>query len=499
MPDERPNVVVILTDDQGPWAMGCAGNPEIRTPNLDRLAASGLRFENFFCASPVCSPARASLLTGLMPSRHGVLDWLARGNIDSAALDGLGQDDTAVEYLRGFTGYTEVLAARGWTVGLSGKWHLGDSGRPQKGFGHWFAHCQSGGHYYTRAPMFRHGRIEVQEKYLTEAIADDAVEFITRAASRGPFCAEVHFTAPHSPWVGCHPPETVASYADCPFRSCPELPAHPWQVASAPRAQDAQRRLLLQGYFAAVTEMDRGVGRVLDTLERLGIRERTLVFFLSDNGMCMGHHGVFGKGNATFPMNMFEESVKVPAILSQPGHLPQGRVETGLYSQVDWFPTLLDYLGLPDAGRDQRPGVSFADLLRGKPLPGREQVVVTEEYGPVRMIRDRDWKYVHRYPYGPHEFYHLAEDPGETRNLAERPESQARIRDYRNALEQFFRQHADPAVDGARQPVTGNGQVDRVGACAAQPASFNPRHAYMDADGKARPDEHRWGLFPTRP
>ena len=116
---KRPNIVFILTDDQGYWSLGCYGNQEIRTPNLDRLAEHGVRFENFFCVSPVCSPARASLMTGRIPSQHGVHDYLCGGN------GGAGQ--TAIEYLKGQRGYTDILAENGYTCGLSGKWHLGDN------------------------------------------------------------------------------------------------------------------------------------------------------------------------------------------------------------------------------------------------------------------------------------------------------------------------------------------------------------------------------------
>lgn len=489
------NVVMIVADDHGPWAMGCAGNREIFTPNLDRLAASGIRFESFFCTSPVCSPARASLLTGLIPSRHGVMDWLVRGNVNSATC-GVGNGDQAIEYLAGLTGYTDVLAAHGYTVALSGKWHLGDSARPQKGFSHWFAHAQSGSHYYTDSVMFRDGRPETQSQYLTHAITDDALAFISRSAATGPFCCEVHYTAPHSPWIDTHPRATVARYADCPFASCPDVPMHPWQIDSVPPDVWSARRETLAGYFAAVTEMDAGVGRILDRLEQLGLRENTLVFFCSDNGMNMGHHGVFGKGNGTFPFNMYDESVKVPAIISQPGSVPAGRVERGLWSHYDWFGTLLDYLGLPDDGRALRPGASFAELLRGRTVSGREQVVVFDEYGPARMIRDRQWKYIHRYPYGPHELYCLADDPGETRNLADDPDQAARMRDYRGRLEEFFIRHADPAIDGARQPVTGKGQIGWVGPRLVGPSSFNGRHAYKHRPQGDRQADNRWGLFP---
>src|SRR5699024_3576693 len=114
---KKPNIVFILSDDQGAWAMGCAGNDEMRTPNLDRLAASGIRFENFFCNSPVCSPSRASLFTGKMPSQHGVHDWIRDGNTGEGA----------IEYLRGQTAFTDVLAAHDYQCGISGKRHLGDS------------------------------------------------------------------------------------------------------------------------------------------------------------------------------------------------------------------------------------------------------------------------------------------------------------------------------------------------------------------------------------
>ena len=476
----RPNIALILTDDQGCWAMGCAGNDEIRTPNLDRLAATGTRFDHFFCASPVCSAARASLLTGGIPSQHGVHDWIRGGN----AADGA---DEPIEYLAGQTGYTEVLAGSGYACALSGKWHLGDSARPQKGFAHWYAHACGGGPYYG-APMIRDGGLHNEPAYVTDAITGDALAWLGgRGDDDQPFYLSVHYTAPHSPWGrDHHPHDLFDSYAECPFRSCPDESVHPWQMNSCPRGRGEKRRGLLQGYFAAVTAMDACVGHLLDRLEDMGIRDNTLVFFTSDNGMNMGHHGVFGKGNGTFPPNMYDTSVKVPALVSRPGHVPEGVVADALLSHYDWMPTLLDYLGLETPDAERLPGASFAPLLRGGSLEGRESVVVFDEYGPVRMIRTRDWKYVHRYPYGPHELYDLARDRAETRNLVGDPAREAVIAELKGQLDAWFARHADPLRDGAREAVTGKGQVALAGPAGQGRKAFEDDWWYLDADGKRR-------------
>ena len=185
---DRLNVIFILTDDQGPWSAGCCGNDEVHTPSIDRLAATGVRFQNFFCASPVCSPARASLMTGRMPSAHAVHDWIREGNMPPRA----------ARYLDGLTCYTDVLVANAYTVGLSGKWHLGDSMTPQRGFSHWFA-MPMGGSQYNDAEMIRDGVVDVQPGYLTDVITDDALRFIETNKDQ-PFYLTVHYNAPHTPF-----------------------------------------------------------------------------------------------------------------------------------------------------------------------------------------------------------------------------------------------------------------------------------------------------------
>lgn len=448
--ETRPNVVFLLADDQGAWALGCAGNSEVSTPHLDRLAAEGMRFSNFFCTSPVCSPARASLLTGRIPSQHGIHDWIREGNVG----------ERPIEYLQGQTAYTELLAEAGYECGISGKWHLGDSLRPQKGFSHWYVHQQGGGPYYN-APMIRDGQLVNEPGYITDVITDDALQFLDRQDGARPFYLSVHYTAPHSPWVNSHPQHYIDLYEDCAFESCPQEPRHPWAIPTAPWDHWRDN---LKGYYAAITAMDANIGRIIDKLEERGLREQTLVVFLSDNGFNCGHHGIWGKGNGTFPQNMFDTSVKIPAIFSHPGRIPQGRVCDELASGYDFMPTLLDYVRLGCAEAERLPGRSILPLLEGEEtIRGGDPIVIYDEYGPVRMIRTREWKYIHRYPYGPHELYDLVHDPGERRNRIDDPACEQQRVELKALLDNWFTRYADPAVDGVREPVTGYGQMDWAG------------------------------------
>jgi arylsulfatase A-like enzyme len=442
------NVLCILTDDQGVWAAGCYGNPEIRTPGIDRLAATGTRFEHFFVATPVCSPSRATLLTGRIPSQHGIHDWLR----------GCSLGEGATRFLDGEVAYTDVMREAGYRCGLSGKWHMGDDAIPQHGFDEWF--IATNGPYYG-ASCVRDGRAYEEPRYVTDVITDEGLAALERlAAGRAPFYLSVHYTAPHSPWLGQHPEGLVDSYADCPFESCPQEPLHPG--AGPLTAGHHGNREALQSYFASVTAMDAGVGRLLDRLEELGLRESTLVVFLSDNGFSCGHHGFWGKGNGTSPRNMYENSIRVPAVFSHPGSIPEDRVEGAMVSAYDFLPTLLEYLGLPVPSDRDLPGRSFLPALRGEELQGRGEVVIYDEYGPVRMIRTERHKYVHRHPDGPHELFDLAEDPDERRNLAAEPGREPLIRELRGRMEEWFARYVNPEIDGLKMDGSSRGQTGHM-------------------------------------
>lgn len=458
-----PNIVFILSDDQGPWALGCAGNTEIQTPHLDALAQEGTRLENFFCVSPVCSPARASLMTGQIPSRHGVHDYLTGVEVGPGAPD----------YLAGQQIFTDVLAGSGYRLGLSGKWHLGANDAPRQGFVHWYG-LEGGGSPYTGATMYRNGEREETSTYLTDAITDDASDFLNREAGRAePFFLAVNYTAPHKPWKGQHPQEFEDLYADCAFDSCPQEEPHPWQptVDGVAIGGEPDVRAALVGYFTAVSAMDAAIGRLLDQLDRLGIRENTLVIFSSDNGFNAGHHGVWGKGNGTFPQNMYDSSVKVPAIFHWPGRITPAQVRDELLSAYDVAATILELAGLDPAPFETGPGASFAPLLVADGGPAaqatsraQDAVVVYDEYGPVRMIRTQDFKYVHRYPHGPHELYDLAADPGERVNLMLDTAVHPALAGLRSRLAGWFAEHGVPEFDGAALPVAGAGQHSPLGS-----------------------------------
>lgn len=352
---------------------------------------------------------------------------------------------------------------------------MGDSHRPQKGFEYWAVHAKGGGPYYD-APMVQGDDVVVEPRYVTDVITDNALRWLgARAGAATPFYLSVHYTAPHSPWERSqHPAELFDPYYDtCPFASLPDgVTPPPWvEGLNIPIRSAAARRGALSGYFAAVTAMDRNIGRLLDWLEAKGLRERTLVIFTSDNGMNMGHHGVYGKGNATWPLNLFEESVKVPFIASHPGRIPAGRVTDALVGQYDFLPTLLDYAAVPNPLAATLPGRSFADLLQGGEQTEARSVVVFDEYGPVRMIRDPRWKLICRFDGVPDELYDLAADPGETRNLAGGASTRAVETDLRERLAAWFTRYVDPQRDGTRLPVSGAGQIGR---CDDKRAAFMP-------------------------
>lgn len=477
----KPNIVFILSDDQGEWAMGCSGNSEIITPNLDRLAEEGIRFENFFCTSPVCSPARASILTGRMPSQHGIHDWIKAGSVDESwlpetvkAQKRYEHEHYPIEYLEGMTTYVDILKDNDYICGISGKWHLGHSMKPQKGFSYWNVMLRGGSNYYD-TDMVEDSAYKEIDSYITDHITDNAIEFLeAQSENEQPFYLSIHYNAPHDPWGReNHPDKLFQMYDDINGSSCPYTTVHPDQVATDIVGDTKEKRLeIIKGYYAAITGMDLAIGRLIESLEQLALKENTLIIFTSDNGMNLGHHGIWGKGNGTFPQNMHDTSVKVPFIVSRPGFISEGIVDSHLLSHYDIMPTMLDYLSLDYTPSIPQPGRSFSRLLEGYKQPIRDCLMVCDEYGPVRMVRTKDYKYVHRYPYGPHEFYDLTVDPNEEVNMIGDPYYRSLIRAHKSKLEKFFYLHSLPELDGSKEAVTGSGQIEKAGLLNSGSANY---------------------------
>ncbi|MDU0968734.1 MAG: sulfatase-like hydrolase/transferase [Actinomycetaceae bacterium] len=450
----RMNFLVILTDDQGPWATS-EYTPELVTPTLDALSQQATTFDNFYCASPVCSPARASLLTGRMPSAHGVHDWL-QGERHPAAREDV--------YLGGLENLPETLHHAGYTCGMSGKWHVGTSRFPAPGFDFWYAHRLGGGPYYGAPVWDADGNKTEEPRYFTNAVADEACGFLDALPPEGegaaPFYLQVNFTAPHDPWINNHPPELYDLYADCDFPSIPREDPHPWV---APRKRDfadafADPTPYLQGYMAAISGVDRAVKQLLEHLDRTGRRDNTAIVYMADNGFSCGHHGIWGKGNGTYPMNFWENSVRVPFIVALPGQTEARRVADHV-SATSFFATICELAGITPPEDPLRAGASITGLVDGtRPGDGTDSVVVYDEYGGGRMIRVAEWKFVDRYD-GPRELYNLENDPDERENLAGSGDYAALEQEMADRLHEWFAAH-ETALDSAwDRDVRGFGQI----------------------------------------
>lgn len=435
------NLVLIMTDNQGAWTLGCYGNEDIRTPNLDRLAGEGVRFCRAYCVNSVCSPSRATYLTGLIPSQHGVHCWLGTEKPDAQ----MGPD--AYCTIAEFPNLPRLLSEAGYNCGLSGKWHLGDSIRPQEGFSYWFTRPKGHTHTFFGDDGIWEGRVYREPRYFTDAITDHAVDFLDQqssehpffllAAYNGPYGLGEHMTYPHR---NRHAPY----YADRDLACFPREAPHPWLRMNRDFIGNP---VSMKGYAGAVSGVDDGVGQILATLERRDLADDTLVVFCSDQGLCAGHHGMWGMGDHSRPIHTFEEAVHIPLILRHPAGIPPGRTIEGLTCNYDFLPSVLEHLGMDEATAigPPLPGRSYAPTLRGETQEWDGPIF--HEFENVRMVRDGRWKFTWRHPAGPDELYDLESDPGERLNLVHDTRHAATIGHLRTLIQGFFDEYADLQYD----------------------------------------------------
>lgn len=435
------NVIFVLTDDQGHWALNANGDDDctsLVTPNLARLAREGMRFSNAVVCSPVCSASRATWLTGRIPSQTGVQDWLP-------PVDSYG--DRAKSYIEGQPTLSQALADQGYAVGLCGKWHLGEDARPQVGFSYWSTVPGGGGTY--RDPMFaKNGQMQHRSGFKTDLVGDDALEFIDQNRDR-PFFLFLSFFAPHTPFR-YQPDKYRAPYRDSPFDCFPDVAVHPFHMRQmngrvSGQLRDFSNHHSKLSYAALVTGLDHNLGRVLNKLDELELREDTLIVFASDHGYHTGHKGIWGKGNGTVPFNLYERSVRIPLIWSHPGQIPAGSTNPALVSSYDFLPTLFDYLQLAPPIDPKRVGRSYTGLLKEEQAASDEAVFFEYEY--VRGIRTQRWKYVERTAEWPSELFDLQRDPDEDLNLINDPEHAETLAQLKRRLHGFFEAAGAPPAE----------------------------------------------------
>ncbi len=442
VPDEpRPNVVFLYTDDQARWALGAYGNAEIRTPNLDRLARQGALFRNAFTTTPVCSPSRAAMFASRYPTQLGIDDW-----INPNTEPDLGVAPATI-------GWPELLKANGYATALFGKWHLGtrDEFHPtRQGYDRFFG-FRDGGNRPIDPRLEVEGQVRQLEGSLPDLLVDQGLAFVESNRDR-PFLLSVHFRAPHAPYA------PVPEIDSAPYRDLdPSIPEFPG-------LQRERVKKLTREYYASISSVDRNIGRLLEKLDALGLSKKTIVIFTSDHGYMIGHHGLWHKGNATWLVegqqgrrpNMFEEAIRVPLIVRWPGMIEPGRQLDRVVVNIDLFPTILDLVGLGVPENLGIAGQSVAPLLVGEQpdAPPAADAAYFGQYNMhhgdvarMRMIRTPAWKLVRHFePEGVDELYHLAEDPGETRNLAASAEHRNQFEALDGRLRDWMTSIGDPLV-----------------------------------------------------
>lgn len=375
----KPNIILIMTDDQGYGDLSCMGATDFCTPHIDRLAASGTRFSSFYSGSPVCSPSRASLLTGLYPCHAGVRSILG-----------------GTRTTTGLTAKTPTIASAvkeyGYDTAVIGKWHLGlaQQSRPlQNGFDYFYGFMAGCIDYYSHIFYWGQGNgidpihdlwendreIYDNGHYFTEAVTEKSVAYIReKALEEKPFLLYVGYNAPHYPM---HAPQ---KYLD----RFPHL--------------SPDRRIMA----AMLSAVDDGVGEIMAELRRLGIEENTIVYFQSDNGPSREsrnwldgtpdpyYGGTTGKLKG-HKFSLFEGGIRVPAILSYPSHLKQGQVIDEPCCAMDIFPTLLSLIGA-DPSAYRLDGMDITDVIQtGAPSP---HDAIYWEAGEQTAIRRGDYKLV---------------------------------------------------------------------------------------------------------
>ena len=426
----RPNVVILFTDDQGTVDANCYGSADLKTPNIDKLAASGVRFTQAY-AHTVCCPARAALLTGRHPQRGGVNHW-TQGDMNAVQ---------GINMALGEVTLAEVLKAAGYRTAIFGKWHLGahrDFGPEKQGFDEFFGirdgFIDNYNHYFLHGTGFHDlyegtTPVKAEGEYFPELMVERSLKFLDESKDRE-FFLYVPFNIPHYPEQALKKYETL--YEDM---------------------EDPARR----SYGAIVSTTDHYIGQIVDRIETLGLRGRTIVIFMSDNGHSeetgnkiradkhksgypRGHfYGASGGGSTGkwigHKGTFLEGGVRVPAIVSYPEGVPDGEVRDQIVTAMDWFPTVLDLCGIEQpATAPKLDGHSLLPVFQDAEAECAYGGVLHFQWRDQWAVRDGDWKLVGVDAKSKPKLYRLVGEEPERKNYAaEKPEIVARLKGLHRA------------------------------------------------------------------
>jgi len=441
--DSRPNIVFVITDDQRWDQLGYTGHPVLKTPNIDRIAQEGASLDNFFVATPLCSPSRASFLTGLYPHTHRVI------NNDKLGIDVISH--TLMTFPR-------QLREQGYETAYIGKWHMGldDSRRP--GFDSWISFKGQG--IYIDGVVNDNGIRRQLRGNMTDYLNRRAVEFIEQPHDK-PFCLYLGHKAVHLPFLPAKrheelysdfefqvPPPDEADLAGKPVltRKLPklnrlELEGIGPEPAEPRRGRGRDPQSVVRDQLRCLASVDEGVGQLFAALESTGELDNTIFIYTSDNGFLMGEHGRFNAKRLAY-----EEALRVPFFIRYPKLISPGTIREEMILNIDLAPSLMELAGVESI--IPMHGESFVPLFKDADAPWREAFLAEyylEKVAPRdptwKAVRTRDWKYIRYTNYeGMDELYHLASDPKELKNLVNHPEHANRLREMQTRLEGLLEQ-----------------------------------------------------------
>ena len=462
--DQPPNVLLIVADDLAA-CLGCYGNNVCETPNLDRLADEGVLFDRAYCQYPVCGPSRASFMSGLYPGTTQMMGNSKQSGAFKVSNPSIAQHPSIGEFLRS-NGYYSARVSKIYHMGVPGGIEAGEPGGDDPASWDWT--------YNVLAPeTFSPGTLELlspkrphygsnfarvivpNELAATQAdvlAAQQAVAVLEnrkKAAPDQPFFLAVGFVRPHVPLVA--PKRLFAKYP-AEQMQLPFVPEGDLQDVPAPAAamenegrygmDEQQQRQSVAGYYASVSFMDEQVGRLLEALDRLDLRRNTVVIFTSDHGYNLGEHHCWQK------LSLFEESTRVPLLISAPGFSENaGKSAAGVVELVDLYPTIADLTGLAHKAPGILQGRSLRPLLEApEEAESPKQFAYTVTHQQGESIRTPHYRY-NRWGKQGEELYDHAADPHEFRNLAASDQHQPVLDEMRGLLEQA-RKSAAPPEDG---------------------------------------------------